>query len=132
MKTKKNDSSENENALNERCGEIFKELERIAERLNWTRKEMILSSYAETHEEEEEEERYYQTRKKMLGRKNWEKGKANRQTLVALETLREGVFRTERYREKGKGGLLDERTRKSLRRASQELERKLKQQDWEE
>ena len=71
--------------------------------------------------------------KKMFQRKTWEQNKATNKTMVKLKELRNAIYRTDdyRYSDLYKSDLPPE-IRKEMAKESKELEKWLKETDYEE
>ena len=125
--------------VNQRCKEIYEEIESSRRLLKWTRKEMCEKCYYLASSEYDEIgsdtdkknlETFYQKYKKILDRKSWEEDNATEQTLINLERMRELIYQTDEY-QKIDGPMLTVNERKQIKNASDDLDKALLMRDSE-
>ena len=124
--------------INQQCAAIYVEIEAARRSMNWTVKELctqcadakLLEDDLEFDEEREWKERFYQKHKKTLGRKQWERGRAMESTLHQLKEMKRLIALTDKYR-KADDGILTAAEREIIEKASENMVRKLKMQDYD-
>ncbi len=118
--------------VNDDCKEIYEEIISTCDLLHWSENTLFQKCYythteGENYTEEEEVKeqiKFCDKYKKMFQRKNWEKSKATKRTLSALEALRDALYKTEEYYKIETA--LSPKTRVMMRNISKDLDRKLK------
>ena len=125
--------------VNQRCKEIYEEIESSRRLLKWTHKEMCEKCYYLASSEDDaidgdtdkkNLETFYQKYKKILARKSWEKDNATEQTLINLERMRELIYQTDEY-QKIDGPMLTVNEREQIKNASDYLDKALLMRDSE-
>lgn len=123
--------------LNKKCKELFEDIEFTQCRLKWNFKTLCKECFCQMDYDEDilddpgEEKKYYERYKKIFSRKSWEQGKATKQTLIRLQELRDAIHKTDKYGKIDMSVKIPTKSIELLKKTSEELERKLKQQDYD-